>query len=41
MEKGVIDSKTIISKRYTIDETRQSIQDCADRTIITGVVKYS
>ncbi len=41
MEKGVIDSKTIISKRYTIDQTRQSVQDCADRTIVTGVIKYS
>lgn len=41
MEKGVIDSKTIISKRYDINGTKQSVQDCADRTIITGVVKYS
>lgn len=41
MEKGRIDAKSMITRRYSIGETRQAIQDCADRTIMTGVVIYS
>jgi S-(hydroxymethyl)glutathione dehydrogenase / alcohol dehydrogenase len=41
MEKGVLDAKSMITKTYRIEDTRQAIQDCADRTIIAGVVLYT
>ena len=41
MEKGRIDAKSMIPRTYRIGETRQAIQDCADRTVITSVVVYS
>ena len=41
IEKGVLDAKSMITKTYRIEETRQAIQDCADRTIIVGVVLYT
>jgi S-(hydroxymethyl)glutathione dehydrogenase/alcohol dehydrogenase len=41
MEKGRIDAKSMITRTYSIGETRQAIQDCADRTIMIGVVTYS
>jgi S-(hydroxymethyl)glutathione dehydrogenase/alcohol dehydrogenase len=41
IEKGIIDAKSVITKRYTLDEGRQAIQDTADRTIITGVVEFT
>lgn len=41
MEKGVLDAKSMITKTYAIEDTRQAIQDCADRTIMAGVVLYS
>jgi S-(hydroxymethyl)glutathione dehydrogenase/alcohol dehydrogenase len=40
MERGLIDAKSMITKTYTIAQTRQAIQDCADRTIMVGVVSY-
>src|ERR1051325_3780616 len=40
MEKGVIDSTSIITRRYTLDQSRQAVQDTADRTIITGVIEF-
>lgn len=41
MEKGVIDAASVITKRYTLDQGRQAVQDTADRTIITGVIEFS
>ena len=41
IEKGVLDAKSMITKTYPIEETRQAIQDCADRTIMVGVVLYT
>jgi S-(hydroxymethyl)glutathione dehydrogenase / alcohol dehydrogenase len=41
MEKGVLDAKSMITRTYSIEETRQAIQDCADRTIMVGVVLYT
>ena len=41
MEKGLLDAKSMISRTYRIDETRQAIQDCADRTVMVGVVVYA
>jgi Zn-dependent alcohol dehydrogenase len=41
IEKGVLDAKSVITKRYTFDQSRQAIQDTADRTIITGVIEFT
>ena len=41
VEKGSIDAKSMITKRYTLDQARQSVQDTADRTIMVGVVELS
>jgi S-(hydroxymethyl)glutathione dehydrogenase/alcohol dehydrogenase len=41
MERGLIAAPSVISKTYRIEDTRQAIQDCADRTIITGVISYA
>jgi len=41
VEKGIIDAQSVISKRYTLDESRQAVQDTADRTIITGVIEFA
>jgi Zn-dependent alcohol dehydrogenase len=41
MEKGVLDAKSMITRTYRMEDTRQAIQDCADRTIMVGVVLYS
>ena len=41
VEKGKIDAKSMITKRYTFADSRQAIQDTADRTIITGVIEFT
>jgi hypothetical protein len=41
MEKGVLDARSMITRTYPIEQTRQAIQDCADRTIMAGVVLYT
>lgn len=41
MERGILDAKSMISKTYRIEDTRQAVQDCADRTVMTAVVLYS
>ena len=41
IEKGKIDAKSMITRRYTLDQGRESVQDTADRTIITGVIEFS
>ena len=41
IEKGRIDAKSVITKRYTFDDSRQAIQDTADRTIVTGVIEFT
>jgi S-(hydroxymethyl)glutathione dehydrogenase/alcohol dehydrogenase len=41
MEKGLLDGRSMITRTYKIEETRQAIQDCADRTVMIGVVLYS
>ncbi len=40
-ERGVIDTKSVITKRYTFEQSVQAIQDTADRTIITGVIEFA
>jgi S-(hydroxymethyl)glutathione dehydrogenase/alcohol dehydrogenase len=41
IERGVIDAASVITRRYTLADARQSVQDTADRTIITGVVEFT
>jgi S-(hydroxymethyl)glutathione dehydrogenase/alcohol dehydrogenase len=41
IERGKIDATSMITKTYRIEDTRQAIQDTADRTIMTGVVVYT
>jgi len=41
IEKGKLDAKSMITKTYTVNEVRQAWQDCGERAIITGVVKFS
>jgi len=40
IEKGKIDATSVITKRYTLENSRQAVQDTADRTIITGVIEF-
>jgi S-(hydroxymethyl)glutathione dehydrogenase/alcohol dehydrogenase len=41
IEKGRLDAASMITRTYRIADTRQAIQDCADRTVMTSVVLYS
>jgi S-(hydroxymethyl)glutathione dehydrogenase/alcohol dehydrogenase len=41
IERGVIDAPSLITKRYSLDQGRQAVQDTADRTIVTGVIEFS
>ena len=41
IEKGKIDAQSVITRKYTLDQSRQAVQDTADRTIITGVIEFS
>ena len=41
IEKGKLDAKSMITKRYTLDQAKQAVQDTADRTIIIGVIEFS
>src|SRR6266849_6795439 len=41
IEKGKIDATSMITKRYTLENSRQAVQDTADRTVITGVIEFA
>jgi S-(hydroxymethyl)glutathione dehydrogenase/alcohol dehydrogenase len=41
VERGKIDAKSMITKTYAVTQMRESIQDCADRTIIAGAVLFT
>jgi S-(hydroxymethyl)glutathione dehydrogenase/alcohol dehydrogenase len=41
IEQGKIDAKSMITKRYTLDQAKQAVQDTADRTIIIGVIEFA
>ena len=41
IEKGALDANSMITKRYTLADSRQAVQDTADRTIITGVIEFA
>jgi hypothetical protein len=34
-------ASSLITKRYTLADSRQAVQDTADRTIITGVIEFA
>ena len=40
IEKGRLDAKSMITKSYRLAEGRQSVQDVADRTVITAVILF-
>jgi hypothetical protein len=39
--RGLIDARSMITRRYTLSESRPAVQDTADRTIITGVIEFT
>ena len=41
IEKGIIDAQSVITRRYPLDQSRQAVQDTADRTIVTGVIEFA
>jgi len=41
IEKGLINAKAMITKKYTLGDAKQAYQDTADRTIIIGVIEFS
>lgn len=41
IEKGKIDATSVITRKYTLDEGRQAIQDTGERTIITAVIEFA
>src|SRR5262245_31291487 len=41
IEKGKLDAKSMITKRYTLDQAKQAVQDTADRSIIIGVIEFA
>jgi threonine dehydrogenase-like Zn-dependent dehydrogenase len=41
IENGKIDAKSMITKRYTLENSRQAVQDTADRTVVTGVIEFA
>jgi S-(hydroxymethyl)glutathione dehydrogenase/alcohol dehydrogenase len=40
IERGRLDAKSMITKTYRLADGRQSVQDVADRTVITGVILF-
>lgn len=41
IERGKLDAKSMITKRYKPEDMRQAVQDTADRTVITGVIEFA
>lgn len=41
IEKGMLNAKAMITKKYTLDAAKQAYQDTADRTTIIGVIEFS
>jgi len=41
IEKGVIDMKSMITKTYPIEQTREAIQAVGDRTVLGAVITFS
>jgi S-(hydroxymethyl)glutathione dehydrogenase/alcohol dehydrogenase len=40
IERGRLDAKSMITKTYRLADGRQSVQDVADRSVITGVILF-
>jgi len=38
IERGLLDAKSMITKIYTLDQTRQALQDAAERTVMTAAI---
>jgi len=41
IENGKLNAKSMITKTYRFEDSRQAVQDTADRTIITGVIEFA
>ncbi len=41
IENGVIDMKSMVTKTYPIEQTRQAIQDVGDRTVLGAVITFA
>jgi S-(hydroxymethyl)glutathione dehydrogenase/alcohol dehydrogenase len=41
IEKGVIDMKSMITRTYPIERTREAVQDVADRTVLGAVITFA
>jgi threonine dehydrogenase-like Zn-dependent dehydrogenase len=41
IEKGVIDMKSMITKTYPIEQTREAIQAVGDRTVLGAVITFA
>jgi len=41
IEKGAIDARSMITKRYTLETSRQAVVDTAERTIVIGVIEFA
>jgi Zn-dependent alcohol dehydrogenase len=41
IEKGVIDMKSMVTKTYPIEQTREAIQAVGDRTVLGAVITFA
>ena len=41
IEKGVIDMKSMVTKTYPIERTREAVQEVADRTVLGAVITFA
>jgi Zn-dependent alcohol dehydrogenase len=41
IERGLFDAKLLVGKTYPSDQTREALQACADRTVISSIIVYS
>ena len=41
IEKGVIDMKSMVTKTYLIEQTREAIQAVGDRTVLGAVITFA
>lgn len=40
IEKGLLDARSMITKTYSLDETRQACLDVAERTVMTAAIVF-
>jgi S-(hydroxymethyl)glutathione dehydrogenase/alcohol dehydrogenase len=41
IERGLFDAKSLVGKTYPSDQTREALQACADRRVISSIIVYS